>query len=199
MFLSHTSELGKYPERRSFVAAAKDAVLGFNGLPLDMEYFPARDQYPAAQCREFLKGSKFYVGIIGFRYGTVVKDAPERSYVELEYYTAKDIGLKRLIYLLDAKASAHGIPVDELYDNDENGEKRGRQKRFRILLQEEEGLTLRLVRTPEELAEQLTRSLQAELMAEQNCGQSPEERSAIDPALVRSSWRARRNSNCDVS
>jgi len=182
VFLSHTSELGAYPEPRSFVAAAKDAVLGFKGLPVDMKDFPARDQYPAAQCQEHVAACSFYVGIIGFRYGTVVKDDPDRSYVELEYRTAKDKGLKRLLYLLDDKAAVLGIPAGELFDNERNGEKRGRQEEFRKRLQEEEGLSLKLVKTPEELAEQLTRSLQEELAAQQDSGQSSEDRSVADSA-----------------
>jgi phage repressor protein C with HTH and peptisase S24 domain len=181
VFLSHTSELWEYPEPRSFVAAAKDAVLGFTGLPVQMKDFPARDQYPAALCRERVAACSFYVGIIGFRYGTVVKDDPERSYVELEYYTAKDKGLTRLLFLLDSKAAGLGIPPDEIYDDEENGEKRRRQREFRKRLQEEEGLTLKLVKTPEELAEQLTLSLHSELMAQQDPGQS-EDRSIADSA-----------------
>lgn len=178
VFLSHTSELAKYPEHRSFVEAAKNVVLGFQGRPVDMEYFPVRDQSAAAQCKEFLGKCKFYVGIIGFRYGSIVDDSPESSYVELEYKTAKLSGLKRLVYLLDPKRPAVGIPAEELYDDDD-GEKRKRQQDFRRILQND-GSVVGWVQTPEELAEKLTQSLHDALETEQNPGLPSAQRPAAD-------------------
>jgi hypothetical protein len=177
VFLSHTSELAKYPEHRSFVDAAKSVVLGFQGRPVDMEYFPVRDQSAAALCQEYLEKCKFYVGIIGFRYGSIVDDSPESSYVELEYKTAKLSGLKRLVYLLDPKRPAVGIPPEELYDDD--GEKRKRQQDFRRILQND-GSVVGWVQTPEELAEKLTQSLHDALETEQNPGRPSAQRPAAD-------------------
>ena len=37
VFISHTSEFSKYPEKKSFVAAAIDAVIRAKCLPCDME------------------------------------------------------------------------------------------------------------------------------------------------------------------
>ena len=108
MFLSHTAELREFPAARSFVAAAEAAVNRAGDAVTDMAYFTARDDKPAEYCQAQVRGCDMYVGLLGLRYGTPVRDQPEVSYTELEFGTAAEAGLPRLIFLLDEDAA---VPI----------------------------------------------------------------------------------------
>nr|WP_307838639.1 MULTISPECIES: NB-ARC domain-containing protein [unclassified Frankia] len=70
-----------------------------------MAYFSARDGTPASYCEELVRKSQIFIGIIGFRYGSIVPDTVDSiSYVELEFSTATTAGIPRLIFLLDDDA-----------------------------------------------------------------------------------------------
>ncbi|MEU0394302.1 tetratricopeptide repeat protein [Streptomyces sp. NPDC006208] len=155
VFFSHTSELSRFPEGRSFVAAAESAVKRAGDAPVDMAYFTARDSKPATYCREQVRRCQVYVGIIGFRYGSPVRDEPEVSYTELEFAEATDAGLERLVFLLDDKATGLPLPRSALFDTAYGD----RQDAFRCRLRES-GLTVQKVGNPDELELLLLQALQ---------------------------------------
>ncbi|MEU2282380.1 NB-ARC domain-containing protein [Streptomyces sp. NPDC013178] len=113
VFVSHTSEFSAYPAARTFIDAARDAVLKAGDIPVEMSQFSARAEAPASYCERQVIESDIYVGIIGFRYGSPVVDRPNVSYTELEYVTARANDIPTLIFMLGEHAL---VPVGTFAD-----------------------------------------------------------------------------------
>src|SRR5215469_7331827 len=156
VFLSHTSELRKFPAERSFVAAAEAAVNRAGDAVTDMAYFAARDGRPADYCQARVEASDVYVGLIGLRYGSPVRDRTDVSYIELEFEAASQAGLVRLVFLLDENA-ALPIPAAQLIDEDSG--RRARQRAFRDRLRNA-GIMTATIATPDQLEVALLQALQ---------------------------------------
>jgi tetratricopeptide (TPR) repeat protein len=99
-----------------------------------------------------VRNADIYVGVIGLRYGSPVRDQPDLSYTELEFDVAGAHGLPRLIFQLDEHAELP-LPADRLIDREHGS----RQDAFRRRLQETS--TTVAVASPTELETRLYQAL----------------------------------------
>jgi hypothetical protein len=154
VFLSHTSELREFPSGSSYIAKAERGVSAAGHAIVDMADFAAIDQAPAAVCEQRVRGCDVLVGIYGLRYGSPVRDQPEVSYTELEFITATEAEMPRLIFLINADSEELGLPAKALVDRDYGD----RQDAF-IQRVKDAGLTLQFFRNPDDLKGLVERSL----------------------------------------
>jgi tetratricopeptide (TPR) repeat protein len=154
VFISHTSELQDFPAGgKSYVAAVKQAISADGHVIVDMADFPAADQPAAQLCADRVRGCEVYVGVLGTRYGSPVRDKPQVSYTELEFDTATAERLDRLVFLLDTDADV-GIPPSALIDREFGARQDGFRDRVRA-----SGLVTQSFDSPAELGRLVAQSL----------------------------------------
>ncbi len=154
VFISHTSELRDFPWGNSYVAAVERAISAAGHVIVNMVGFTAADQRAAQVCADKVRGCDVYVGVLGTRYGSPVQDQPEVSYTELEFNTASEAGLDRLVFMLDEDGEDVRIPPSALIDREFGF----RQDAFRRRVQNG-GLITRSFANPAELGQLVERSL----------------------------------------
>src|SRR6202451_300635 len=109
VFVPHPSELQDFPSGGSYVAKVKEAISAAGHVIVDMADFPAAGQPSAQLCADRVRECEVYVGILGTRYGSPVRDRPEGSYTALEFDSAAEAGLDRLGFLFDNQAAKGGV------------------------------------------------------------------------------------------
>jgi len=134
------------------VTAASDAVARAGLVVTDMAYFAARAQRPADVCRQEVEKADVYVLIAGFRYGSQVRDRPDLSYTELEFQLATELGVPRLVFLLDEEGV---VPLPAKHIRDLGSAERQEQFRRRLL----DEVTVVQISTPQQLEFELHHAL----------------------------------------
>ena len=154
VFISHTSELREFPPGTSYVAAVERAISAAGHVIVNMADFPAADQPAAQVCAERVRGCEVYIGLLGTRYGSLVRDRPGVSYTELEFDTATAARMDRLVFLLDVEAADVGIPVRALIDHESGAQQEAFRRRVR-----DSGLVTGSFASPAALGQLVERSL----------------------------------------
>ena len=131
VFVSHTSELRDFPAGGSYVAAVERAISACGHVIVDMADFPAADLPAAELCRQRVRSCDVYVGVLGTRFGSMVPDMPRVSYTELEFDTATEAGLPRLVFMLDTGTALAGIPLPWQTGPDPDGRQEAFRRRVR--------------------------------------------------------------------
>lgn len=104
VFISYTTELREHPEGMTWVAAAEQAICSLKHAAVHMSHFGSQSRQPAETCRAEIAKCQVWVGVLGFRYGSLVPGT-ETSYTEMEFDEASEKGLHRVVVLLEKGAS----------------------------------------------------------------------------------------------
>ena len=147
---------------------AERAISAAGHVIVDMADFPATDQPAAQVCAERVQGCEVYVGVLGTRYGSPVRDKQEVSYTELEFDTATAAGVPRLVFLLDTGAADVGIPLDQLIDLKFGDRQEAFRRRVRA-----SGLVTQSFASPDQLGRLVERSLRELAQARRGSGPLP--------------------------
>ena len=165
------------------MAEVERAIAAAGHVIVDMADFPAADRPAAQVCVERVQGCEVYVGVLGTRYGSPVRDKPDVSYTELEFDTATEAGMDRLVFMLDPDAAEVGIPPSQLIDR-EYGD---RQDAFRRKVRDSQ-LTKQSFTNPDMLGRLVERALRELADTRRRIGSGIErEQVPAEPQPVRAS------------
>ena len=144
VFLSHTSELRVNPKGHSFYASAEHAVISLGYSVIAQPYFSPENTPTSDVCAREIGKADYVVFIIGFKWGSPVRDLPEVSYTEHEYNEAVRRNKPRFVFIISDKTP--DLTPETVLDR-ENGE---RQRYFRERLPEDNQVVM-TIKTAEEL------------------------------------------------
>jgi tetratricopeptide (TPR) repeat protein len=134
------------PEHRK---QARDACLRQGMFPLMMEHLPASDDDAIAESLRMVNEADIYLGVFAYRYGYVPKGY-DISITEMEYQSAVERGIPRLIFLMHEK---HPLTVADV----ERGENAARLEALKVQLKAEHVVNFFI--SPAELQARIINSL----------------------------------------
>lgn len=97
VFISSTFQ-DLQPHRNQIWKVLQDFDTNITG----MEAFGARKSNPLETCLKEIEESDIYIGVISMCYGSI-DEITGKSYTQLEYEKAREVGLEILIYLIDER------------------------------------------------------------------------------------------------
>jgi len=131
-----------------------------------MEEFGARTETPLETCLIEVEQSDIYVGVVGFRLGSV-EERSGKSYTQLEYEKAQELKKETLVYLIDEENAR--VPVKYI-DRDTNREK---LEAFKRTLRDRH--TVDTFVTEDDLVQRLRRDLGRHLQSRKSKSQNTDE------------------------
>jgi hypothetical protein len=145
IFISSTFE-DLHPHRKAIWELLENYEVHVNG----MERFGARKDAPIDTCLNAVERSDIYLGLIAHRRGSV-HSIQDKSFTQLEYEKAVELGKEILIYLIDEKEALIK------YKDIEFGESYEKLTNFKQLLKEKH--TVDFFYSPEDLTQKLKHRL----------------------------------------
>jgi hypothetical protein len=87
-----------YQDLAQYRSAVFEAVRRLKHVPVGMEDYSSGSQPPLEKCLSDVRESQAYIGIIGWKYGSL-PPGQDFSFTELEYRQAIDIGIPRFVFI----------------------------------------------------------------------------------------------------
>lgn len=106
-----------YKDLAACRAEVEKQLVGLEQAVKGMEYFGSSSDTPLDVCKNKLRECKLMILLIGVSYGSV-EPSSGKSYTELEYEYATELGIPVLAYEADLSSPNVGIPLDAIdYEN----------------------------------------------------------------------------------
>lgn len=147
IFISST-----YVDMIPYREAIQSAITNCDAVAYGMERFVPAPVRPLDRCYEEIAGSQIFILLLGHRYGEIEPDSG-KSFTELEYDKAKEIGLPILAFLLDTDKVGS---LEKFRESDGQYEA---LQRFKNGLKNSKEITVGTFASEKDLQEKATRSI----------------------------------------
>ena len=106
-----------YKDLAAYRAEVEKQLVGLEQAVKGMEYFGSSSDTPLDVCKNKLRECKLMILLMGVSYGSI-EPSTGKSYTELEYNYATELGIPVLAYAADLSSTTIAIPLDTIdYEN----------------------------------------------------------------------------------